>query len=203
MEVWNLLCLHFPQFEDERPEQLGWDRSESVWLASPLALHIQFNPLSLSHPPYIIFNSTNFHFLTRLTLYSIYHNFSSFSPVLSKPHQNDQKTWHALFISFISMHCNRQGFTILSLFEGLYLGCDPPFNRGKPHSISRSRKVWIPWKVVNLCRSHIVQAEDRLNTSLFRFPSSWSFTCTRKGMIRPQTKKNRLLNTLPLYLWSA
>ena len=89
------------------------------------------------------------------------------------------------------MHCNGQGFTILSLFEGLYLGCDPPFNRGKPHSISRSRKVWIPWKVVNLCRSHIVQAEDELNTSLFRFPSSWSFTCTRIGMIRPQTKKKQ------------
>ena len=189
MEVWNLLCLHFPQFEDEQPEQLGWDRSESVWLASPLALHIQFNPLSLSHPPYIIF---------KLPQFLIF-----FSSTVTKPHQNYQKTWHTLFISFISMHCNRQGFTILSLFEGLYLGCDPPFNRGKPHSISRSRKVWIPWKVVNLCRSHIVQAEDHLNTSLFRFPSTWSFTCTRIGMIRPQTKKKRLLNTLPLYLWSA
>ena len=182
-------------------EQLGWDRSESVWLASPLALHIQFNPLSLSHPPYIIFNLPQFLIF--------------FSSTVTEPHQNDQKTWHALFISFISMHCNRQGFTILSLFEGLYLGCDPPLNRGKPHSISRSRKVWIPWKVVNLCRSHIVQAEDQLNTSLFRFPSSWNFTCTlwqpmRIGIItyiigKASNQKKRLLNsnTLPLYLWSA
>ena len=113
---------------------------------SPLH-YIQFNQLSLSHPPYIIFNFPQFLIF--------------FSSTVTKPHQNDQKTWHALFISFISMHCNGQGFTILSLFEGLYLGCDPPFNRGKPHSISRSRKVWIPWKVVNLCRSHIVQAEDQ------------------------------------------